>query len=255
MNNMGEALELYVKDAFCNTFDLDDATQKNEVFQEKFSYVGNQNNPPDIILKGGDAIEVKKIESRTAGIALNSSHPKDKLYADSKMITDACRTCEVWQEKDILYVVGSVIQNRLSSLWFVYGDCYAANKEIYERIKNVISDALQNQTDLELAETNELGRVNRVDPLGITLLRIRGMWHIENPNSVFRYVLPNGLPTTEELSIYAIVLTKKYLSFPLSDRQSIESSRCKVSNIKIKNPNNPAQLLEAKLISFNGGQQ
>ena len=32
---------------------------------------------------------------------------------------------------------------------------------------------------LYFAETKELGRVNQVDPLGITNLRIRGMWQIE----------------------------------------------------------------------------
>lgn len=254
MNNMGEALEQYVKDAFCNTFGEGDATRKNEIFQKNFSYIGNQNNPPDMVIKGGDAIEVKKIESKAAGIALNSSYPKDKLYVDSPMITEACRTCEEWSEKDILYVVGSVINNKLVSLWFVYGDCYAANKEIYERIKNIISGSLQSQTDLELADTKELGRVNRVDPLGITLLRIRGMWHIENPNAVFRYVLPTEMTTTDELSVQAIVLTGKYDSFPASDRRELENSCCVVSDIKIKSPNNPVNLLDAKLISFVGRQ-
>ena len=37
-------------------------------------------------------------------IALNSSYPKDKLYADSPMITQECRECENWREKDIIYV-------------------------------------------------------------------------------------------------------------------------------------------------------
>ena len=44
--------------------------------------------------------------------------------------------------------------------------------------------------DVEFSETNELGRVNKVDPLGITYLRIRGMWGIENPIKVFNYVAP-----------------------------------------------------------------
>lgn len=60
-NNMGDALEIFVKDTFCNTFnfDLEDALKK---YNEVFSYLGNKNNPPDIILRGGDAIEVKKLQ-------------------------------------------------------------------------------------------------------------------------------------------------------------------------------------------------
>lgn len=61
-----------------------------------FSYIGNQNNPPDSMLRNGDAIEVKKIESKKAALALNSSYPKAKLYADSPMINKECRECEKW---------------------------------------------------------------------------------------------------------------------------------------------------------------
>ena len=38
---------------------------------------------------------------------------------------------------------------------------------------------------LEAGETDELGRINKVDPLGITSLRVRGMWQIKNPSKVF----------------------------------------------------------------------
>ncbi|MDR2541228.1 MAG: NgoPII family restriction endonuclease, partial [Candidatus Peribacteria bacterium] len=59
-NNMGDALETYVKDAFCNSFNLTNP-EKDQLYHQNFSYLGNQNNPPDIIIKQGDAIEVKKI--------------------------------------------------------------------------------------------------------------------------------------------------------------------------------------------------
>lgn len=105
--------------------------------------------------------------------------------------------------------------------------------------------------DIELAETNELGRVNKVDPLGITYLRIRGMWGIENPNKVFGYVTKD---IDSELSVNAIVLKTKYDTFSDVDRKEIESitnPNFSISDIKIKSPNNPAKLLEAKLITFN----
>ena len=250
MNNMGEALELYVKDIFCNALEIETLTQKNEIFSNYFSYIGNQNNPPDLMIKGGDAIEVKKLESLNSGIALNSSYPKNKLYSDSAMITKACRECEEWTEKDLLYVVGVTKNDVLKSLWFVYGDCYAASSEIYERIRTKISSGLRELADVEFAETNELGRVNRVDPLGITYLRIRGMWHIENPNKVFDYIAETNVA---DFTVNALILKSKYDSFPVEDRQAIESIKIddfSIKDVSIKSPDNPAKLLDAKLISF-----
>ncbi len=250
INSKGETLELYIKDAFCNTLTIADLNKKNEIFSKEFSYIGNQNNPPDIMIRGGDAVEIKKIEGTTSGIALNSSYPKDRLYADSPMITEECRRCEDWTEKDILYSIGVVKNDTLKSLWFIYGDCYAAKKDIYEKIKAKISSGLQELTDIELAKTNELGRVNRVDPLGITYLRIHGMWHIENPDKVFSYILPKK----SDFSVNALILNEKYNSFPGEDRKALENIKNDnfiITNVRIKSPNNPAKMLGAKLISFN----
>lgn len=182
-NSMGTGLEEYVKDIFASTVDLIDEQVRLHKISEVFSYLGNQNNPPDSMLRGGDAIEVKKIERVGNALALNSSYPKSKLYSNSPMITDECRKCEDWKEKDIIYAVGVVDESKLKSLCMVYGMDYAANHETYERIKDVIRNGVISVPDVEFAETKELGRVNRVDPLGITYLRVRGMWGIENPNN------------------------------------------------------------------------
>lgn len=250
-NSMGAALEFYIKDLFCNSLDENDLEKKIEIYSKYFSYTGNQNNPPDIIIKQGDAIEVKKIESLHSGIALNSSYPKDKLYADSPMITTACRDCEDWREKDLIYTIGVSKDNNLKALWFVYGDCYSANKEVYEGKKTIISEGINELQNIEFSETKELGRVNRVDPLGITYLRIRGMWGIENPIKVFDYVVPSE--RTSDFFVNVILLKEKYLSFPEKDRRNIETligNNFSIKDIKIKSPNNPAKLLEAKLLSF-----
>ncbi|MBC6421820.1 MAG: NgoPII family restriction endonuclease [Hormoscilla sp. SP5CHS1] len=61
-----------------------------EAYSEVFDYQGNPNNPPDIILKKGDAVEIKKIESLRTKIALNSSYPKSKLLPDNPTITKYC---------------------------------------------------------------------------------------------------------------------------------------------------------------------
>jgi len=253
VNNMGEALETYVKDAFFISFDKSEQ-EKNIFYSNNFSYLGNQNNPPDIIIKNGDAIEVKKIESLKSAIALNSSYPKNKLYADDSRITVACKSSDGgdWKKKDIIYVVGAAPSSKLKSLWFVYGDCYAADKEVYQRISNKISNGIKEIPDVELIKTNELAKVKKVDPLGITDLRVRGMWHIENPIKVFSEY-NNTLSKETKFSINAILLQEKYLSFPEADRKKIETKQNKnfiIKDIQIKSPNNPAQLLKAKLISY-----
>lgn len=248
-NNMGDALEEYIKDAFASTLDEKNETIRNEKFQKTFSYIGNQNNPPDSILRNGDAIEVKKIQSKGSALALNSSYPKNKLYLDDTRITGACKICEEWDIKDIIYSIGFVEDNKLKYLWFIFGDCYAANRNIYQRIANTISDGLEKIPDIEFAETNELGGVKRVDPLGITNLRIRGMWHIENPSKVFSYIIDEKKDS--KFKMFSLMRTDKYNSFELDDKRNIESLKnLKISDVKIKNPDNPAQLIDCKFMEY-----
>ena len=187
-NNMGEGLESYIKDVFAGTINENDEQKKLEKLEQVYSFQGNKNNPPDLMLKNSDAIEIKKLESKNSAIALNSSYPKAKLYADSPMITKACKASEDWDIKDMLYTIGYVKEKNLKFLWLIYGDCFCADKETYERIKNTISSGINGIVHVEFTETKELGKVKKVDPLGITDLRIRGMWHIENPNKTFSYV-------------------------------------------------------------------
>lgn len=250
MNNVGEALETFVKDAFANTFLVENEQEKMKAYNQVFSWLGNQNHPPDIMIKGGDAIEVKKTQSANSDLALNSSYPKASVQADSKMITQACKTCEEWTEKDLIYCVGHTSDDTLKSLWMVYGTIYAATHETYQIIKQKITAGINEIPNVELAETNELGRVNRVDPLGITNLRIRGMWQIQNPRKVFSYLHTTSTNTFE---LVAIIPTEKYQSFPTESKNKIEqlvSSSLNISNVLVKNPNNPAQLINAKLIVF-----
>ena len=250
-NNMGEALEEYVKDLFANTVDIEDEQVRNAAISATFSYLGNQNNPPDSMLHGGNAIEVKKIESKNSALALNSSYPKAKLFAVSPMIKKECRECENWTVKDMIYAVGVVKGNNLESLAFVYGEDYCANKETYENIKTTIKNGIESITDVEFTESKELGHVNRVDPLGVTYLRIRGMWGIQNPFTVFKYVY-TGNPKNK-FNFMCIINTNKFDSFentPDLYDLAKENKKFEIQDIHIKNPNNPAQLKEAELITF-----
>lgn len=107
-NDMGKGLEEYIKDLFAGTVNETNEQNRNIALSSVFSYLGNQNNPPDAMLRGGDAIEVKKIESNNSSLALNSSYPKAKLFSDSSMISAACKLCEKWSVKDMIYAVGIV---------------------------------------------------------------------------------------------------------------------------------------------------
>ena len=251
-NNMGEALEQYIKDIFANTLNETDENKRISKISQTFSYLGNQNNPPDMIIRNGDAIEVKKIESINSALALNSSYPKSKLSINNPMLLASCKKCEDWNEKDIIYTVGVVNDSDLISLCMVYGNDYAADYAIYEKIRKVIKEGILTIPDVEFGETKELGRVNRVDPLGITNLRIRGMWQIENPRKTFNYVYSSE---NAEFNFMALINVEKYLQFSESDRIAFEkmieeNSKINMQEVKIKNPNNPASLKNAYLITY-----
>lgn len=249
-NNAGDALEEYVKDIFANSFDMSEG-ERLERINTVFSYLGNNSNPPDAMLKGGDAIEVKKIESDNASLALNSSYPKHTILSSSPMISSACKAAERWSEKDIIYAVGVVRENRLKHLCMVYGLDYCASDECYSRIKNTIKAGVESIAGVEFTESRELGHINRVDPLGITYMRVRGMWGIENPWKVFHYVYTRD--HSKEFTFMCIINETKWKSF--DNRQELVDlaqviSGLSVTDIRIKNPDNPAQLYNAKLISF-----
>lgn len=250
-NSMGESLEQYIKDLFADTIDEKNETQRLVKIDKCFSYLGNSNNPPDSMLFGGDAIEVKKIQAENADLALNSSYPKAKLFNDSPMITKACKSCEDWVEKDIIYTVGIVNKLKLSSLCMIYGVDYAAEASTYTKIKTTIKDAIESIGTVESAETKELGRVNKVDPLGITYLRVRGMWGIKNPFATFEYVYKRD--KNKKFNFMAIINNKKYDSLDFTEDLEELSKvvpALTIKDVKIKNPNNPARLIDSKLIIF-----
>lgn len=249
-NAMGGSLEQYIKNMFSGAIEVQHEQERLGIYHQYFSWLGTQNNPPDIMIRNGDAIEVKKIESANSNLALNSSYPKAYLRADSPMITAHCRACEDWVVKDIIYCIGHVAKKRLKSLWMVYGNIYAADQDIYERITNTISSGIREIPDVVFSETRELGRVNQADPLGITSLRIRGMWQIENPKKVFDYLHTSQ---SSEFELISVIPTDKYHQFcddSKSKIEGIDNPLFAIKDVKVKNPNNPAELIDAKIIKF-----
>jgi len=254
INGVGDLLEFYVKDSFCrDSFDFDTTDDKLACYQNVFSYLGNSNNPPDFIVRKGPAVEVKKIEGiNTNGIALNSSQPKDYLYSNDPRINVGCVNCENelggWTKKDMIYAVGNVVETRIHSLWFIYGDCYAADKSVYDRIAHTIRDGVSAIPGVEFGATKELGRVNRVDPLGITYLRIRGMWGIEHPGALYR-----NLTQLDNTKTNIFVLMKKDTYENIHNKPNldrfVDGGILSIADVEISDPNNPVKKLDAVLFS------
>lgn len=250
-NNMGEGLESYISDAFANNFNEIDSKIEKENFRNTFSYKGTKNRIPDLILKNSDVIEIKKTEV-LGDLQLNSSHPKAKLYS-TQNITNECRNCEdkPWHEKEIIYTMGHIPtkSKQLKSLWFVYGTCYAAKKEVYTDVETEIKLSLANNTALNIDTTGkELGKVRNVDSSDITYLRIRGMWVIKHPSKLFEDLYKQN---DETFSMIAIIPLDKYNSFSEADKNMIESrNEIVLTNENISNPNNAAKELAVKLLVF-----
>ena len=139
----------------------------------------------------------------------------------------------------------------LNSLCMVYGIDYAADNSTYEKIKEIIVSGVNNIPDVEFAPTNEIAKVKKVDPLGITDLRVRGMWSIENPFKVFNYIYRRDFD--KKFNFMCVIRETKYSSF--ENKSLIENcvgsiQGFNIVDVKIKNPNNPALLENAKLITF-----
>lgn len=248
INNVGVGLEHYIQDLFADTIHENKKSIRHSKINDTFSYLGNQNNPPDLIIKSGDALEIKKIQSKSPKISLNSSYPKNKLYKTDPRITVHCKNCEDWDEKDIIYCIGQIANRNVQFIWFVYGNCYAAEASVYQSVSDAISKGISVLPNLESSTTKELGRVNNIDPLGITDLRVRGLWHIEHPIIVFDYVY-------EQLNNpqrFVCLMTKdKYHSFSKLDRNTLKTNKLiQIMSVDIRNPNNPAKMIESIAISL-----
>ena len=248
MNNMGTALEHFCKDAFCKSYDIEKDKKINS-YRKYLSYLGNSNNPPDFILRNGAGIEVKKIGSIGATLQLNSSFPKDSLHSDDSRIKKGCRNCEdtSWKKKDLIYAIGYVKKKRLKLLWLIDASLYAADREVYLDTFNGLKEHIEDSPYELNKSTNELARLNKVDPLGITSLRVRGMWLLDNPKNVYNY-LDIDLDSDDSTDIVCLISKDKYNKINRDDLKRIENSSYEVVDIKIKDPNNPINQIDTKLI-------
>lgn len=198
INTIDKQVESYIKDAIAGSFKLS-RKQKPTHYAKIFSYFGNQNNPPNIIIKNGDAFEINRIDRPFASLAQNISPPKDVLSVSDKRVTKACRNCESkpWKQKDLFYIIGNAKKGIINYLLFVQGTCYITSHDAYDKIKR------------------ELKKIYKGDSFDFNSKGDR----IKNPLAYFRKYLKYN---PNKFSIYAIIETQKYLSFSKKDRIELE---------------------------------
>lgn len=250
MNALGDNLEDYIVDLYAKSLNDTDKTTRDAKIKEVFSYIGNSTTPPDAMLWGSDAIEVKKIGGNSQ-IQLNSSYPKQKLYSNDEHLCSRCVECEEWTEKDMLYVVGIVPDNvHIKSLFFVYGFVYAAENFVYDNIVEHMKKGIEEIEGPVFAKTKELGRVNQIDLLKRTNLRLRGMYLMDNPWKSFNI---QAIEQDKKIVMYALIPTTKYETF--NNKQMFEEfcdtiDTLTISDIEVSDPTYCDKTIECKMITY-----
>lgn len=184
LGEKGKPFEIFAKNMFAECLGAL-SSHVDAAWERTFSWRGSANHPPDFMIRGGDAFEVK-IQDKIGQIQLNSSPPKRTLKVTDPRIQDGCRTCEDWSEKDFLYFIGKANEEFVEALWLIDGRCIADKASTYDMIFDKLALTV---TDSGGGPGKEIGRFNKVDPLEATSLRIRAMWLLEHPAKVFKSVL------------------------------------------------------------------
>jgi hypothetical protein len=257
----GKPFEVYCKD-WLSLLPPNSVIQRQTFYNNAFSFQGADNNPPDVMYKGGnlgDAFEFKKTESPNSAIPLNSSFPKNMLYKTSPGLLVSCINCESWTQRSFYYIVGRIKpgDQRISYLWVVDGKFMATDHVIYENVfnnlKTAVSGVVQNN-NLVNVTSKELGRIKQIDPLDRSTLRVRSMWELETPQKSFAN-LPGVLLDDTKSVLHALILESKWNQYPAHSRSAITSlvgtPGFSLQNItNAPDPSNKNNFLTGKLIRF-----
>ena len=250
LNDVGAKLETYIKKLF---IDKNDKDYPNNAL-DYFSYEGNQKNPPDFMLREGDAFEVKKLEAVSSDIPLNSSFPKETLKFDDPKLTKKCRNSELvsWKEKDIFYIIGYQKDKLLKHVFFIQGSCFACSYDYYNQIFQNLKKHIE-KGDFILSDTDEIARLNNIDPLSHTDFRVRPMFILRNPFKIFEFCKINK---TSDLNVFCIMTSDKYFSFQKDVLKLLERENdIKIQDKNITSPMNKNNIIKCKYIHFHLGSK
>lgn len=254
----GTAFEMYVKDRLVGLTPGDDPGRAGR-YRQYLVYEGALNNPPDAMYRGGnagDAFEMKKFSGGPMReIQLNSSWPKDRLRLDSYGLTDECKCCESWTERDLFYICGGVPSgtSRIAWVWVCDARLMAACNETYKRLHANLQSGIRDIPDITFSPTVELGKVLGCDRAGRTSLRIRGMWTIPTPGKMFEEVA--GVRHSERNpTLHALIREEKWQALPVASRERIDSLKktpgVSVSMVEVPDPNYHGGHIRAVLIRY-----
>jgi len=237
VSRAGEGLELWVKHFLAGTIGFADDSIIQTIWDEKFSFHGGINNPPDVMLRNSIAAEVKKTEGNGGTLQLNSSWPIRTLHHDDLHITKKCRDAEAWTEKPFLLFVGQIdptVKN-ISALWIIDGRCLSDNEEIY---LSLLSKARAAMLLLGSRGTKEIGQFANLDTRMRTVLRVRPMFSLLHPARIFNSIFIHQ--TTKQFALNVLLPESTYDSFTEEERRKLETAGkgAAINRLKIPDPTN-----------------
>ena len=242
----GKPFEIFAKNMFAGSLGAL-SSHVDAAWQKTFSWLGSDNAPPDFMIWNGDAVEVK-VHGSTTQIQLNSSPPKRILKATDTRIEKDCRDCEIWVEKDFVYFIGKANAEYVEAVWLIDGRCIAAESSVYD----VLFDKLK-ATVKELGGEpgNEIGRLNRVDPLKATSLRVRGMWLLDHPAKVFKDFFVK--PQDQVFVLNALISKTKWDEYPkelIDDLEALSVHGLSIEHIVLPDSGGSNEPMRAVHISW-----
>ena len=206
-----------------------------------------------MIIQGGDAVVIKTIKTYRGSLTINNYPPKDRIMWNDPWIVKNCREIDggQWNSKDVFYATGWIEKRRMKYLIFIQGSCFIPEEKVYNKkiqgLKKNIYDYVDSE-GLEANRTISLAKVSNLDPLGITNLKIKGVWNIENPLRIFSNTF--SYDQKQDFTLIPLVFKKRFDSFPKKDVDAIvNDNQIEIKDVKIKNPNNPQKKIQAKLIT------
>ncbi|MCJ0916139.1 NgoPII family restriction endonuclease [Mammaliicoccus sciuri] len=254
VNAAGDSLEYFVKDMFCTgASQYQYEHEKQKVYEKYLTWQGDSKHFPDFIVRDGVGVEPKKVNDNSGStLSLNSSYPKDYIYPDSQNLPKESLIKESnWQKKEVIYVVGNLNtkNNKLISIWMVYGNTFIPNRDVYHELINEIRESIS-KTNATLKKSKELARAIGVDPLGNSNLRVRGMYELRHPSNVFgQYIDVNSFPK-DSTRIYLVILKKDLDKLENNEIQEelskyYSTGRLIKKEMNIPDPNNVSDKLSA----------
>tara|TARA_Y100001936_G_C16048845_1_gene656432 strand:- start:1108 stop:1971 length:864 start_codon:yes stop_codon:yes gene_type:complete len=248
----GERFEVFIKNSFANTFQISDVSKVEQIYSEFFIHQGSANHPPDLIIRNGDSIEMKKNESKlSSNIALNSSWPRTKLYSYDEKLTKKVSNLIPKGGIDNLYAVGTYNKkNILNQLLYFYGDCFYKNTNFYRDKYSQIQKKLS-EFDLNKKSSKELGGISNFDEIDRSSLRIRGMFQAKNPMIID--TIKNLLPSSQNFQMILIMRESKYQTINNLDKTELENLNSQyiiIKNIDLIDPDNSKKHLDVKIIIY-----